>query len=124
MNDIFFAVHAFALSSVQLTQIFMYDRGKQSSINWHCVCFLIVLVLLVVLDFFIEEIWPNAISQTLFTIRMCGFCKASITFVKYMPQVYLNWQRKSTHGWSLENVFLDFGGGVFSFLQIFIKAKA
>lgn len=27
-NDLVFAVHAFMLSSVQLTQIFMYDRGK------------------------------------------------------------------------------------------------
>ena len=48
---------------------------------------------------------------------MCGYCKALITLVKYMPQVYLNWKRKSTVGWSLANVLLDFTGGFFSFVQ-------
>ena len=38
-----------------------------------------------------------------------------------MPQVYLNWKRKSTVGWSIENIILDFGGGLFSFLQIMFK---
>lgn len=48
---------------------------------------------------------------------MCGYSKALITLVKYMPQVYLNWKRKSTVGWSLANVLLDFTGGAFSFAQ-------
>jgi len=54
---------------------------------------------------------------------MAGYCKAAITFVKYVPQVYLNWKRKSTVGWSLENVLLDFTGGTFSFIQIIVDAK-
>lgn len=28
INDLIFGLNAFALSSIQLTQIFMYDRGK------------------------------------------------------------------------------------------------
>jgi cystinosin len=49
-----------------------------------------------------------------------GLMKVLISFVKYLPQVYLNWSRKTTTGWSLENVLLDFTGGTFSFAQIFI----
>lgn len=49
-----------------------------------------------------------------------GLLKVLISFVKYLPQVYLNWHRKTTVGWSLENVLLDFTGGVLSFIQIFI----
>ena len=49
-------------------------------------------------------------------IRFFGYGKAVITFVKYLPQVYLNWKRKSTVGWSIENVILDFTGGSFSLL--------
>ena len=49
-----------------------------------------------------------------------GLMKVFISFVKYMPQVYLNWKRKKTTGWSLENVLLDFVGGILSFIQIFI----
>ncbi len=45
-----------------------------------------------------------------------GYCKAAITFVKYVPQVYLNYSRKSTVGFSLANVVLDLMGGILSFI--------
>ena len=48
---------------------------------------------------------------------MMGYAKAAITFVKYLPQVYLNWKRQSCDGWSWENVALDFTGGSLSLLQ-------
>ena len=46
--------------------------------------------------------------------------KIIITLMKYCPQVYMNWVRHSTKGWSMENVMLDFSGGLFSIIQIFI----
>ncbi len=55
---------------------------------------------------------------------MCGYAKALITLVKYMPQAYLNWRRKSTKGWSLANVFLDLSGGLLSFAQIVVDTGA
>lgn len=58
------------------------------------------------------------------TFLVMGYCKAAISFVKYVPQVYLNYSRKSTVGWSLANVILDFLGGSLSFLQIVINAVA
>jgi cystinosin len=65
--------------------------------------------------YIIEVISPDLITQDWATIRLAGYGKAVITFFKYMPQVYLNFKRKSTVGWSLENVMLDFFGGFFSF---------
>ena len=53
-----------------------------------------------------------------------GYCKAAITFVKYVPQVYLNYKRQSTVGWSLANVLLDLTGGSLSLVQIWINAVA
>ena len=35
-------------------------------------------------------------------------------------QAYMNYQRKSTQGWSIGNVLLDFTGGAFSLLQMFL----
>ena len=32
-------------------------------------------------------------------------------------KVYLNYKRKSTVGWSITNIMLDFTGGTFSILQ-------
>lgn len=55
---------------------------------------------------------------------MMGYAKAAITFVKYLPQVYLNWKRKSTEGWSLENVLLDLTGGSLSLLQETLNSVA
>ena len=38
----------------------------------------------------------------------------------YIPQVYENWRRKSTDGWNIWNVLLDFGGGSLSICQLMI----
>ena len=83
-NDVVFGIHAFMLASIQLTQTFMYDRGKQST-NWFWVSFLIFEFHLVVILYGIEVAKPVATSQDWFTIRMCGYFKAAITFIKYMP---------------------------------------
>ena len=44
-----------------------------------------------------------------------GYCKLSISFMKYAPAVYWNYKRKSTKGWSIFNIVLDLVGGIFSF---------
>ena len=45
-----------------------------------------------------------------------------MTTVKYVPQVYMNWRDKSTTGWSIGNVLLDFTGGSLSLLQQVLSA--
>jgi cystinosin len=40
-----------------------------------------------------------------------------------MPQVWMNYQRQSTEGWSIGQILLDFSGGVLSLLQLFIDAS-
>ena len=49
-----------------------------------------------------------------------GYLKVTITLMKYFPQAFKNYARQSTEGWSIANVLLDFTGGAFSILQIFI----
>ena len=51
------------------------------------------------------------------SFRVGGYNKAIISFLKYIPQVYLNYSKKSTAGWSITNVLLDFTGGSLSILQ-------
>ena len=57
------------------------------------VLFLITMIVLILSMFFIEIKSPEMIDQKYFTIRMMGYSKAAISFVKYLPQVYLNWKR-------------------------------
>lgn len=52
----------------------------------------------------------------------CSYAKLLITLVKYVPQAVMNFRRKSTLGWSIGNVLLDFAGGILSVAQMFIIA--
>lgn len=73
---------------------------------------------------FFIEISGVKVNDNISMLRMAGYCKALITLVKYMPQVYLNYKRKSTDGWSIENIILDLTGGTFSLLQQIIDSVA
>lgn len=46
-----------------------------------------------------------------------SYCKLTVTATKYFPQAFLNYRRKSTVGWSIYGILLDFNGGVWSFAQ-------
>lgn len=50
-----------------------------------------------------------------------GLTKSIMTLVKYLYQIFLNWDWKSTRGFSMINVILDFSGGLLSLLQELIK---
>ena len=48
--------------------------------------------------------------------------KVLIVFLKYVPQAYFNFRRKSTKGWSIGTVLLDLFGGFFSLAQMVMIA--
>ena len=52
-----------------------------------------------------------------------GYVKLLATFVKYIPQAWLNYKRKSTKGWSIWQILLDVTGGVLSISQLIIDAS-
>ena len=58
--------------------------------------------------------------STLALIYYFSYVKLFITIVKYVPQAWMNYKRKSTEGWSIGNILLDFTGGVLSLLQMFL----
>jgi cystinosin len=92
-NDLVFALHAFALSSVQLSQIWMYDRGKQGNVNLFVIAFLVILFTISVSSYTYEVSGHPIMNTNWDTFLIMGYCKAAITFVKYLPQVYLNYKR-------------------------------
>jgi cystinosin len=49
--------------------------------------------------------------------------KLVVTVVKYVPQAWTNYKRKSTVGWSISQILLDFSGGIFSILQLLIDSS-
>jgi len=51
-----------------------------------------------------------------------GYIKLLITILKYIPQAYLHYRRKSTVGWSIHNIILDTTGGSLSLAQLFLDS--
>jgi cystinosin len=56
-------------------------------------------------------------------IYAISYVKLIVTVVKYMPQVHVNYVRKSTVGWSIGQILLDFAGGVLSITQLIIDSS-
>ena len=108
ISDILFAVHGLSMVSVHIVLVIYYpkDTNKPRLVWLGCA----MLSILVVAGYSIFD--PNAEN----IIKLMGLMKVVISFIKYCPQVYLNWIRKSTFGWSLENVILDLVGGLLAFL--------
>lgn len=55
-------------------------------------------------------------------IYAISYVKLAITLVKYIPQVALNYTNKSTTGWSIYQILLDFIGGILSISQLAIDS--
>lgn len=51
------------------------------------------------------------------------YVKLLVTVFKYIPQVIANHRRRSTEGWSIDQVLLDACGGVFSLVQLVVDSS-
>lgn len=52
-----------------------------------------------------------------------SYVKVLITVVKYVPQAWVNYKRKSTDGWSIVQILLDLSGGVLSLIQLVLDSS-
>lgn len=117
-NDVAFALHALLLSSITFLQIGYYGgfRAQRPSkvillIVCGILCVCLVYPCLVLLKISNTFNWLDY-------LYLLSFVKIFISLIKYIPQVILNYQRKSTVGWSIWNIILDFTGGVLSDTQL------
>jgi cystinosin len=53
-------------------------------------------------------------------LNILGLIKVISSLIKYIPQAYLNYAQKSTHGTSISSLLLDFSGGILSLAQVLI----
>ncbi|XP_005399778.2 PREDICTED: cystinosin isoform X2 [Chinchilla lanigera] len=118
INDVFFSLHAFALTLIVIVQCCLYERGSQR-VSWPAIVFLVLVLLLTVISMIIAAIGITTWLQFLFCF---SYVKLAVTLLKYFPQAYMNFYYKSTEGWSIGGVILDFTGGTFSLLQMFLQS--
>ncbi|XP_026671162.1 cystinosin homolog isoform X2 [Ceratina calcarata] len=118
VNDIFFALHATFATVITIVQCFIYETGSQRVSTTARIIHGIFAI-------FISICLLLAIIQTIEWLQFlyyCSYVKLSITLIKYVPQAFYNYKRKSTVGWSIGNIFLDFTGGILSMLQMILNA--
>ena len=136
VNDAVFALHAAALTAVQLGQIYIYERGAQRFSRGVKVA-LGVFALLCPVGVGLAAAgapacgWLNPAlilgplggQCTMLTLlSTLAYVKLAITLTKYVPQAVLNARRRSTEGWNIDNVVLDFTGGTLSLAQLLLDA--
>ena len=121
LNDVFFCLHALLLCSVMAIQLCIYDRGQQRVSMFVAIVASIVVaamftfLILVLVGACSDCTWLNFLYAL-------SYVKLAITLLKYCPQVWLNFRRKSTEGWIIDNVILDFTGGFLSTSQLLLDA--
>jgi len=93
----------------------IYERGD-NTVSLPARILVVTYVIVATLFYFITkaEGWT---SSDFNWFLLLGYLKLSISTIKYTPQVYWNYLRKSTFGWSIFNILCDFGGGFFSIAQ-------
>lgn len=116
LNDVIFTLHAVFVTLITIGQCFIYERGRQRVSK---ICMVLV-----------SGAWLFAAITLIVTLThkitwltylyYFSYIKLGVTLIKYIPQAWMNFKRKSTDGWSIGNVLLDFTGGSFSLLQMFL----
>ncbi|CAM9111846.1 unnamed protein product [Ascophyllum nodosum] len=135
LNDVFFTLHAAAISIVTIGQVVYYDwRARRQRPSSAAVITCVVIILICVVYALAVEIAQAARGQGVWDVSgdemavlnwldflyFLSYVKASVavSIVKYIPQVVLNLKRRSTKGWAMWNVLLDLMGGLLSILQL------
>ncbi|KAL1875273.1 hypothetical protein VTK73DRAFT_10229 [Phialemonium thermophilum] len=65
---------------------------------------------------------PTSAWVWLDVVYAVSYVKLLVTVIKYTPQVIVNYRNRSTRGWSIWQILLDFGGGVLSTAQLAVDS--
>ncbi|XP_077250642.1 PQ-loop repeat family protein / transmembrane family protein [Tasmannia lanceolata] len=116
-NDVAFSIHAVLLTAITLLQVLIYDRGSQRVSK---TCMAITSVVWISAAVCLIIAWPK--HSWLWLISVFNSIQVFMTAIKYIPQVCMNFQRKSTEGWSIGNILLDLLGGLTNFAQLGVQS--
>ena len=123
-NDVAFSIHSSVMSFITLIQIGYYDGGFQEKkpSRWTLAFIFTAIISLslysILVFFFGMETNKKKTLTWINILYGLSFLKLTITGVKCIPQLYLNHSRKSTTGWNIWGIYLDFFGGVLSLSQL------
>lgn len=116
-NDVAFSIHAVLLTAITLFQIVIYDRGTQK-VSKISLTIVTVVWLFAAICFFIGL----SSHSWLWLISIFNSIQVFMTAIKYIPQAIMNFLRKSTDGFSIGNILLDFLGGLANYAQMTVQS--
>ncbi|XP_027359197.1 cystinosin homolog isoform X1 [Abrus precatorius] len=116
-NDVAFSTHAVILNLIILSQIAMFERGNQK-FSKYAIAIVAAVWFSAAVCFFIAL--PS--QSWLWLISIFNSIQVVMTVIKYFPQAFMNFLRKSTDGFSVGGVLLDFSGGVFNYSQMVVQS--
>ncbi|CAG2113597.1 unnamed protein product, partial [Medioppia subpectinata] len=118
LNDVVYAFHAAFATAVTLVQCYVYERGDQrmslpgklfTGVTWSAAAIQLALCL-------------TSVMTWLTFMYYFSYVKLVVTMIKYIPQAWFNYKRKSTRGWSIWFIYMDFSGGINALLQMLFIA--
>ncbi|KAL3454767.1 PQ loop repeat-domain-containing protein [Aspergillus insuetus] len=131
-NDFAFALHAVVLSFLVYTQFWpsiwgfkvsRFQRVSRPILGLFWGSFVAVaVVIFIVLAKSPDNGYEPSSWAWIDVIYALSYVKLVITVVKYVPQAWVNYKRKSTRGWSIVQILLDLTGGVLSLVQLIIDS--
>ncbi|KAK6338124.1 hypothetical protein TWF696_001595 [Orbilia brochopaga] len=145
LNDLAFALHAAILASVTYSQFFPaiwgYEAGRRRERTrpavWGVIVGIITTIATMTAIAAGNEARNTSVGGSIDTgdgfwrldkviyldvTTALSLSKLLVTLIKYLPQIYTNYINKSTQGFSIYQILLDFFGGLLSLVQLGIDA--
>nr|XP_045611353.1 cystinosin-like [Procambarus clarkii] len=119
LNDVVFAAYAFGTELLLALQCVLYKRGAGQAVSWPCRALVTAALGAVATTCVLAGL---GVVWWLDVFYLMSYLKLGLTPLKYTPQAYVNYKRKSTIGFSIASVLMDLAGGVLSLAQMFILA--
>lgn len=121
LQDLLFGTHAALLTVLTILQILYYDGRKQRmSMGCTLICSGMVGSMVIYAIVVASDHDHEYGRSWLDWVYYLSYIKIAISIMKGMPQAYLNFKRKSTVGWNIHNIMLDFMGGSLRMLQLLL----
>ncbi|KAF1958812.1 hypothetical protein CC80DRAFT_490603 [Byssothecium circinans] len=131
-NDFLFAAHGAVMCVLIYSQFYTWiwgfrvgSRQRASRpvlcIFWGCLLYILAVTLFAYFEG-ADKGYDPANWAWIDVIHALGHVKLLTVVVKYLPQAWVNYKRKSTQGWSIYTMLLDFAGGWLSLGQLMIDS--
>ncbi|KAG2416914.1 hypothetical protein HFD88_008131 [Aspergillus terreus] len=132
-NDFAFAIHAVVLSAIVYSQFWPFIWGFKVSrfqrvskpvagLFWGSIL-AVAVVSWIVLAKSPNNGYDPFTWAWIDVIYALSYVKLVITVVKYVPQAWVNYKRKSTVGWSIVQILFDLSGGILSLVQLVVDSS-